>query len=282
MSDIKKCFTSRWADGYIVDVDWSQLEVVMLQVETQDEALKEELINGVDLHSALTAEVYHVPYETVINSIKDGDPEWIKKRKVMKSGRFAIQYGAGPKKISEQTGFSIAEAEYFIKTYYRKYKGIGDWNSKVKSYVLASAKPSGLVDKDGEVVYKGQYVGPNGRRYVFSGTRNKWGKLSFPPTKLQNYPIQGLASDFVKMMRSKVNKEIYGYTYGAPEKILHINTVHDSIMYDCKNYEIAKYVEDCIDNVYRKAQYHLSNMLFHDRVVSVPFLYSFKITKHWS
>jgi hypothetical protein len=117
---------------------------------------------------------------------------------------------------------------------------------------------------------------------VFTGTKNKWGKLSFPPTKLQNYPIQGLASDFVKMMRSKVNKEIYQYTYGAPDKVLHINTVHDSIMYDCADSVAAKYVVDCIDNVYKKAREHLFTMLSSKRDVMVPFSYSVKTIKNWS
>jgi DNA polymerase-1 len=282
MSDIKKCFTSRWPSGYIVDVDWSQLEVVMLQVETQDSVLKRELVEGIDLHCALTADVHHVPYSVVYEAVKAGDAEWTKRRKIMKAGRFALQYGAGAKKISEQTGFSLDEAENFIKTYYAKYRGIDKWNQSVKAHVLSSAKPTGLLDKDGEVVYKGQYIGPNGRRYVFTGTKNKWGKLSFPPTKLQNYPIQGLASDFVKMMRSRVNKEIYKHTWSTPEKILHINTVHDSIMYDCVDSEAAKYAIDCIDNVYRKAREYLSSMLESKRDVMVPFHYSVKTTKHWS
>jgi len=266
----------------IVDVDWSQLEVIMLQVETQDRCLRDELNNGIDLHCALTADVYHVPYKLVHDAVKAGDAEWTKRRKVMKAGRFAMQYGAGAKKISEQTGFSLEEAGNFIKTYYAKYPLIEAWNINIKSHVLASAKPTGMLDKDGEVVYKGQYIGPNGRRYVFTGTKNKWGKLSFPPTKLQNYPIQGLASDFVKMMRSKVNKDIYQYTYGVPEKVLHINTVHDSIMYDCADEDAAKYVVDSITNVYSKAKHYLSEMVFSKRDVTVPFNYSIKTTKNWS
>jgi DNA polymerase-1 len=282
MSDIKQCFTSRWPDGLIVDVDWSQLEVVILQVETQDGVLKRELNDGIDLHCALTADVYHVPYNTVYDAVKAGDGEWIKRRKVMKAGRFALQYGAGAKKISEQTGFSLDEADNFIKTYYNKYRGIDRWNKKVREEVLISAKPTGLLDKDGQMVYKGQYIGPNGRRYVFTGTKNKWGKLSFPPTKLQNYPIQGLASDFVKMMRSKVNKEIYQYTYAVPDKVQHINTVHDSIMYDCADKLTAKYVIDSIESVYRLAKTYLSSMINSSRDVEVPFYYSIKTTEHWS
>jgi DNA polymerase I-like protein with 3'-5' exonuclease and polymerase domains len=280
MSEIKQCFTSRYPGGSIVEVDWSQLEVVILAVETQDSTLASELIDGLDLHCALTAEVYKTPYTEVYKAVKDGDMLWTARRKKMKSGRFAIQYGAGAKKIAEQTGFTEIEAEQFIKAYYARYRGIKDWNNRVRDYVTVSSKVTGIVDKDGQPVYKGQYVGPNGRRYVFTGTLNKWGKVSFPPTKLQNYPIQGLASDFVKMMRSKVIRELYKYTY-KPD-VVHINTVHDSIMFDCANKPSEDFLKETIDREYGKAKHYLAEMISSKRDVIVPFNYSFKSTESWS
>lgn len=280
MSNIKRCFTSRWEGGSIVEIDWAQLEVVMLQVESQDEYLGQQLREGVDLHCAMTAEVFREDYATVYRGIKDGDSHWIARRKKMKSARFALQYGAGIKKIAETSGFSEAEAKVFVDTYFTLYRGIRDWNTLVKSTVINTSKPTGELDENGELVYKGQYTSPNGRRYVFTGTKNKWGKLSFPPTKLQNYPIQGLASDFVKMMRTKVIKKLYSYTCAGCS--IPVNTIHDSVIFDCQNKDSVQMLKYIIDEKYGNAQFYLADMLGRTRRVNVPFNYTFKVNNHWS
>ena len=281
MSDIKKCFTSRFGpEGILVEIDWNQLEVVVLQIETQDARLQHEINTGIDLHCSMTADVYGEPYSTIVKAVKDGNPEWTKKRKEMKSARFALQYGAGAKRIAELTGWSADVATDFIKAYYRKYPKIFHWNNTVRDIVLTTAKPTGEVDKDGYPVYKGQYTSPSGRRYVFSGIRNKWNKLSFSPNQLQNYPIQGLASDFVKLMRSKLLRELYKYTYKP--QCLHINTIHDSVMFDVGDRDSFAFLKDCIEIVYGKAQNAMSELVNKEREVNVPINYSIKHGSFWS
>ena len=282
MSDIKKCFTSRYgSDGKIVEIDWNQLEVVVLQIETQDRQLFYEINNGVDLHCALTATVYETPYKDVSAAVRDGDPTWTKRRKQMKSARFALQYGAGAKKISELTGWTEAEAKLFILKYYGNYPDIAKWNKEVRKQVEATAKPIGMVDKDGQPVYKGQYTSPSGRRYVFTGTLDKrWGKLSFSPNQLQNYPIQGLASDFVKRMRSKLLRELYKYTYKP--QCLHVNTIHDSVMFDVGDLDSHTFLIDTVKNVYGSAMFEMSELVNKERLVHVPIGYSIKHGSFWS
>lgn len=279
MSHIKECFTSRWDGGLLLEADWNQLEVVMLQIESQDQTLADELNEGVDLHCALTADVYHLPYSVVADKYRDGDEDITKKRKKMKSARFAMQYGASAPKLAATAEMSVEEAKNFISLYYSKYPGIHTWNHMVRSLVLESAKPTGEIDAEGIPVYKGQYTGPNGRRYVFTGGP-KYGKVSFSPTKLQNYPIQGLASDFVKMMRTKVLRELYRYTYTL--EAYPINTIHDSIMFDCKGNEELTEIKRHIDQVYKTSQSSLYEMCNRSRTVKVPIKYSIKSGPYWS
>lgn len=279
MSDIKKCFTSRWGAGSIVEIDWNQLEVVILAVESQDMVLTQELNEGIDLHTSMTATVYGQPYEAVMNAIALGDYEWTKRRKKIKSARFALQYGAGAKKVAETAGWDLEEAKVFINKYYDRYAGIHLWNKLVELEVKRTAKPTGNV-VEGFAEYKGQYISPNGRRYVFTGRQNKWGSISFPPTKLQNYPIQGLASDFVKMMRSIVLRELYGYTL-KPD-ILHVNTIHDSIMFDCKTGDDEEFLKRVIKDQYGRAQSYLYELVNTERKVEVPLNYSIKSNYYWS
>jgi DNA polymerase I-like protein with 3'-5' exonuclease and polymerase domains len=279
MSDIKKCFTSRWDTGRIVEIDWNQLEVVILAVESQDIVLTSELNDGIDLHSAMTATVYGKPYNYVKSYVDAGDDDWVGRRKKIKSARFALQYGAGAKKIAETAGWDIGEAKTFQKAYYDRYCGIFIWNQLVKNEVIKTAKPTGNV-VEGFAEYRGQYISPNGRRYVFTGRQNKWGGISFPPTKLQNYPIQGLASDFVKMMRRVILKELYGYTL-KPD-ILHVNTIHDSIMFDCKTGDDEEFLRKIIKEQYAQASTYLYRLVHRERKVAVPLNYSIKSNHYWS
>jgi DNA polymerase I len=279
MSNIKKCFTSRWDTGRIVEIDWNQLEVVILAVESEDRVLTSELNEGIDLHTSMTATVYGKDYNWVKNYVDAGDDDWVRRRKKIKSARFALQYGAGAKKIAEQAGWSIEGAKEFQRAYYDRYSGIYLWNKLVKNEVIRTAKPTGNI-VEGFTEYRGQYISPNGRRYVFTGRQNKWGGISFPPTKLQNYPIQGLASDFVKMMRSIVLRELYGYTL-KPD-ILHVNTIHDSIMFDCKTGDDEEFLRRIIKDQYGRAQSYLYKLVNTERKVEVPLNYSIKSNYYWS
>lgn len=275
MSNIKHVFTSRFEDGYILEVDWNQLEIVILQIESQDLTLKDELNEGLDLHTAMTADVARQPYLIVANAISAGDDTWIKRRKQIKSARFALQYGASAAKIAKVAGWDEGSAREFVDVYYSKYKGIKRWQQMVKKQVLDTARP-----KDDK--WYGQYTSPNGRRYIFQGEWNpKYNKVNFPPTKMFNYPIQGLASDFVKVMRSKLIKELIdlGSKGGY---YLPINTIHDSVMFDVGSYGAKEHLEDTIDFVYGKAPLELHDMLLGTRKVEVPFRYSIKSGKYWS
>lgn len=274
MSQIKHCFTSRFKDGYIAEVDWNQLEVVILQVESQDTVLRQELQDGLDLHTAMTSVVYNTPYTTIKEEITAGNKDWIAKRKKVKSGRFALQYGASAKKIAATTGWSESEARDFVEVYYRRYPGIKAWQKMVKAEVKRSALPI-----DG--VWKGQYISPNGRRYVFTGEWNAaYNMVSFPPTKLQNYPIQGLASDFVKRMRHLLIKDLI--RADLLHEIVPVNTIHDSVMFDCLDLKAFNKLEAIIKNVYGRAQKDLYLMCNSLRKVDVPLNYSIKYGTYWS
>ena len=58
---------------------------------------------------------------------------------------------------------------------------------------------------------------------------------SFLPTQIKNYPVQGFSTgDLVPMAIGEIAKYLY---YNKIEKdILLINTVHDSILFDCNHF----------------------------------------------
>ena len=67
-------FSSRFgADGKIIEVDYSALEVVMLAALSGDDNLMKELLSGTDMHCLRLAAKLGEPYEEVKRKAVDDD-----------------------------------------------------------------------------------------------------------------------------------------------------------------------------------------------------------------
>jgi DNA polymerase I-like protein with 3'-5' exonuclease and polymerase domains len=238
MSRIKECIVSRWGDdGYIVEVDYSQLEVIGLAFLSNDAVLKADILSGVDMHCMNASFLYGEEYDTIVAAYKAGDPTWTKRRKISKAPGFLIQYGGGAKTMAAQTGLSVAQCQGFIDNYYNRYVGVQEWQESVAEEVQKSRTPSSRKTAKGVPSMQGEYVSITGRRYRFfeydsPAFKAKRGILTgFSPTQMKNYPVQGFATaDVVPTMVGKLHYAIK--SSGIGDKVKLINTVHDSIIMD--------------------------------------------------
>jgi DNA polymerase I-like protein with 3'-5' exonuclease and polymerase domains len=271
-SHFKKALTSRYgSDGLIIEVDWSQLEIICQQIESQDGVLGAELNDGVDLHTMMTADIYpDASYKYIQEEVRKHNPVWVERRRQTKRARFALQYGAGAKRIRQLTGWSLTDSINFIDTYNNKYNKIVMWQLMVRREVEQSAKPC---NADGQL--KGQYTSPTGRRVVFKTGENG----RFSPTQLKNYPIQGLASDFVAHMTGKLMRDILYYEM-LP--VIHLtNTIHDSIVLDVHK-DAEEIALDIIETCFSQAQQGMRELVQGKRLVEVPFKYSITSGHSWA
>jgi len=236
MSDIKHCFTSRFEGGSILEADYSQLEVIVLAHLSNDFQLKADLLSGMDMHRVRAAELFDIPEDDVTS----------KQRKIAKAFSFQLQYGAGAPSMAEKNEQPEALAKKFIENFYARYPDVKAWQERVKADVEASRRPSKKQTKLGRTAGVGFITSETGRNYVFFEDDNpyynpsaKWGKSSksatnFSPTKMKNYPVQGMATgDIVPMMLGELFEELMSHPE-YKENVLLINTVHDSVMFDCK------------------------------------------------
>jgi DNA polymerase I-like protein with 3'-5' exonuclease and polymerase domains len=223
----------------------------------------------------LTSQIYpDVTYAYVREQVRAHNPIWVERRKQTKRARFALQYGAGANRISVLTGWSKSASGSFIATYNSKYEGIVEWQRMVVKEVVTSAHPI-----NGEGVLKGQYTSPTGRRFVFTTKPNPISRSYFSPTQLKNYPIQGLASDFVAHMTGKLMRDILYYKM-LP--VIHLtNTIHDSIVLDVHKeaYDIAI---DIIETCFGQAQQGMRELVQDKRSVEVPFKYAITSGSSWA
>lgn len=274
MSVFKRVFESRFKGGHIIEADWSQLEINVLAIESQDPVLTDELCAGLDLHTAMTALIYNESYLYVSGKISTHDPEWVERRRTTKRARFALQYGAHAPRISQLTGWSVVESQTFIDKYYQRYAGVKQWQGEVAKEVYKTAKPWGV---DG--AYKGQYTSPSGRRYVFQTYPNKYGDHSFSPNQMKNYPIQGLAADFVAHMIGKLMRSIL--IADLANNMLLVNTIHDSVILDVHPSYVTQ-AHMLVDQVYGCAKEGMTAVVQSKRLVNVPLKYTISGGLSWS
>lgn len=251
VTSIKDCVISRYPNGWILEADYSQLEIVVLAFESQDDQLIQDIEEGRDLHCASLAAWKGWDYHETKNKYDRGEPHVYQLRRFAKRMSFLVQYGGSAGALSKQLGVPKREAERFIEGYYGRYRGIPAYHERIKQEVLASAEHKGHTTHSGIPARTGTYLSLTGRRYTFHEyDAPEWAKSntpSFSPTEMKNYPVQGLATgDIVPLMMGELLELEKLY------ECLFINTVHDSFLFDVSP------MED-IDNLASVIKYKLDN-----------------------
>ena len=234
MSEIKKVFVSRFGDdGVIVEADWSQLEVYALAFLSGDKQLKQDLIDGIDIHSMNAANLIGIGYGLFLDNVKMGYKDAIKARKLAKALSFQLQYGAGPAKMAKTNKCSEKLAKDFIKTYFTRYPGVKEYHNYLQEAVRLARKASTARTPNGLPAGVSKFTSKTGRIYTFYEQDDWKGGTSFSPTQVKNYPIQGFATgDIVPMVLGYVQEQLWKEQLA--EDALLINTIHDSIILDVK------------------------------------------------
>lgn len=231
-SFIKSCYQSRFGDdGVIIEADYKQLEMVALAYLSGDRQLTYDINHGVDIHTELYREMF-------------GRAPTKEERTPFKRFSFGLVYGAGPKSLAEQAGTDLATAKKFVKVWAKRYPGTVEWWEKTRKQVQDNRVYSGGLDHEGRAVATSEYISVTGRRLIFKEYWNqKWDGTfgaDFSPTEIKNYPVQSLATgDIVPHVLGKLYRALINDP-DLRDKCLMINTVHDSVMFDCKKEVLEK------------------------------------------
>jgi DNA polymerase I-like protein with 3'-5' exonuclease and polymerase domains len=233
MSKVKNHFTSRWGkDGVIIEFDWSQLEVCVFAFLTQDTQLLKDLNDGTDIHCALGTQLYG-------EEITKKDP----RRQQIKPGTFLCIYGGGANKFAREHKVDLDFAKAFIKTFYDRYPMTKAWQDNLVRQVETTKY---LIDEytlKGYQKHEGYLESITGRRYYFKTNDTpdflyqKGILTGFNPPEIKNYPVQGLATADIHLMALG---HLWHRSLKYRDKYLLINTVHDSVVIDCKRECVEK------------------------------------------
>ena len=227
---VKQHFCSRYEDGLIIEFDYAAIEVVIFAYLSQDFQLIEDLNNGLDIYLLAVADIYNVDYKTLT---KEDD-----RRQVVKPAILGIIYGEGQNRLSRELNIDKGFAKKIITTFYNRYPMAKVWQDNLVEEVNQTRKLiPGKLTKLGQPVHLGKLQTITGRICYFETTdspeflREKGILTSFNPPNIKNYPVQSMAtSDIVLIMLGRLFRKSIQHR----DKYLLINTVHDSIVIDCR------------------------------------------------
>jgi|TARA_Y100000310_G_scaffold20001_1_gene19508 DNA polymerase I-like protein with 3'-5' exonuclease and polymerase domains len=244
MSRIKRCFTSRFGGGCIIEADVAQLEIVAAAYLSQDLNLLKDITSGLDLHCLSLSLWKTGDYHAIHSLYLKGEKETTKLRKTAKFLSFRLLYGSGYKSLAKQFNLSEKDAKAFIDNYYARYKGLKQWQNENITAVGVGAEHEGEKTSLGVPAKTSRMVTKTGRRFVFvEDDPRDWMRFkgpNFNPAKIKNYPVQGFATgDLFQLMLGKMFRWVRANYPGTEHdgvqldgELLLVNTVHDSILFD--------------------------------------------------
>lgn len=240
-SEVKKMFHSRFPGGKMIEIDYTQLEIVVQALLTGDKQLVQDLLNKVDFHCKRVAAWKNISYDEAKNRCKNPEhpdyKEWSRYRTDAKVFSFQRAYGAGAAKISLTTGMNIDDVKDLIEAEELLYPDIISFNQRVEQEVQKSAVPFRDPIRGFRTFRRGYWQAPTGTIYSFrtwdaqEWQRKKGIKDSFMPTEMKNYPIQGTGGEIVQQQLGLLWRHfVANDNYGG--RALLCNTVHDCVWID--------------------------------------------------
>ena len=206
--EIRKAFVARDENHLLMAADYSQIELRIIAVLSQDPNMMQAFKDGKDIHAATAAKVFGVEEADVSRE----------QRSQAKAVNFGIIYGQSAFGLSQNLGISRTEAKTIIDNYFEQYP-------RVKAYMdesIAFARDHGYV----ETLMKR-------RRYLPDITSNNAIVRGFAERNAINAPIQGTAADIIKLAMIKVQNRMK--TEQLKSKLL--LQVHDELVFDVHHEE---------------------------------------------
>lgn len=233
-SVVRELYTSRYPNGVMMAIDYSQLEFYILAGLAADQTVIDELAQGLDIHLRNAAMAFN----------KSEDEVTPAERTASKSVTYGLTYGSGAVSLAERTGEDLEMIKKFIEAFYRKYSAVKQWQEDMISQVSDTRVPT-KNKWQGHTIGIGTFRTPFKKFCVeevpFTYKDRRSGetrtKLTLTPTKPKNYPCQGTAADIMELAGWEVYKFLLNSEYR--DKCLLVNEVHDEFLFDVVDKETA-------------------------------------------
>ena len=209
----------------LLSVDYSQIELRIVAHMANDEAMLAAFRAGEDIHATTAAAVYGIELEAVTKDM----------RRHAKAINFGLIYGMSAFGLARSTELTLAEAEEFVKTYFKKFPGVKKYLDETRQL----AAQQGYV----ETLLRRRRYFPALQGKVNPQMKNREEREAI------NAPIQGTAADIMKIAMLKIPSALIAA--GLKSKML--LQVHDELVLECPKGELektAQIVQETMANAY--------------------------------
>lgn len=238
-SIVKKAIKPHHDQGLIMIADYSQMELRILAMVTQDERLLRAFLEGKDLHRFVASIVLQKTEDEVTKA----------ERRRMKAVNFGLVFGRGAPAIAIQENITVEAAQETIDGFFRMFPKVKRW-----------------IDKQHTKVHRDMEVWTcSGFRRIFPEGIYNEGELE---RRAQNTPVQGPASDatanamiLVQNMLERVSLQSKLWA-----------TIHDSLcfsIYPGELYPISVLAKKCMVDIPERKLEWLTVALFAEYEVGV-------------
>jgi len=211
--DVRKVFTCK--NDFLLEADYSQLELRVLTCYTKDEKFVEAFSSGADIHEATRFSMFG----------EETDRRKKKEQRVKAKGvNFGVVYGISEFSLAKELKCSHREARKFIDKFYATYEGVAKWVQDVKDFVKSN--------KYYETVF-------GRRRYFRYSVRDSMASKEAKLREAVNFPIQSTARDLVfdaEVRMWRVMREL-----GMKSEM--IADTHDAVLFDVVDKELEVLVD---------------------------------------
>ncbi len=211
---IRKAFVPAEAGWKLVCADYSQIELRILAHFSGDLALRSAFEQGVDIHSAVAAEVFGLALQDISSD----------QRRVAKAVNFGVIYGQSPFGLAATLGIEKEVAAKFIQEYFAKYSGVSQFIEET----LTTCHETGFA----KTIL--------GRRRAIEGIRPLRGpNLNMPERTAVNSVIQGSAADLIK--QAMIN--VYSRMKKARHPARMLLQIHDELVFESPESDVESLVQ---------------------------------------
>jgi len=221
--NIRRAIIASDKASFLIACDYSQVELRILAHLSKDEELIAAFKEGKDVHKITASLIYGLKEDDVSEPM----------REVAKRVNFGIVYGQTSYGLSRDLGIPVDGAQGFIDAYFLRYP-------RVKEYIQKQIEKA---ESDGYVTtISGR------RRYIPEINNRNQGIRQFAQRQAVNTPIQGSASDLIKLAMIDIHKQLNLKKLKAKMVL----QVHDELVFDVSAEELDELVilvKDRMENV---------------------------------
>ncbi len=230
----------------LVSLDYSQIELRIAAILSQDKKLVEIFKNGEDVHSGVATRVFKISPEQVDKGL----------RIRAKTINFGILYGMGINALKVNLGVDRREAQEFYNKYFTTFTGLAAYLDKVKA----------------ETERKGYTETMFGRRRYFAGFNSPLPYVRAQAERMAvNAPMQGTQADIIKIAMKKIDDRIKSERHA--DDISLILQVHDELVYEVK--------DSLVDETIKHFKKIMETILPEKETLGVPIIAEAQLGDNW-